>query len=105
MKIIISKLENEKEKLLTRISNTDISIKEKDKRLTNYEKILKQKDELIAKYENELKTKSCNYSELEAMNKELCQKLEMYIIENSGKSKVIEERNEEIKKLKKMIPK
>ena len=103
MKLIISKLENEKEKLLTRISNLEMSMKEKDKRANNYEKLLKQKEELISQLEKELNLKSVNYSELETMNKELCQKLEMYIIENSGKSKVIEERNEEIKKLKKML--
>lgn len=103
LKMLIAKLENENDKLILKITNLEAIIKEKDKKIFLYQKTITDKDKLIIQMENEYRIKYARFVELEATNKELINKVEMYIIENNGKSKVIEERNEEIKKLKQML--
>ena len=103
LKMLIAKLENENDKLILKITNLETIIKEKDKKIFLYQKTITDKDKLIIQMENEYRIKYAHFVELEATNKELINKVEMYIIENNGKSKVIEERNEEIKKLKQML--
>ena len=115
----ISKLELEKSKLIFQIDNYDRYIKE-NKKVTKEENILR---------EITLKIESVNYEKnqleffilpqmKEDINKfklensvllrriaDVQEKLDQYIIENSGMRKIIEERNEEIKNLKEELMK
>ena len=91
-KIELTKLEKEKQKMLTQINNYEINFKARS-----------EKEKIISDLKIEIKESKSNLSEIETDNKALKQQLEMYIIENNGKSKIIEERNEEIKKYKEIV--
>jgi N-terminal acetyltransferase B complex non-catalytic subunit len=102
-KIELTKLENEKQKMLTQINNYEINFKARSKELKILKEEIKEKEKIISDLKIEIKESKSNLSEIEADNKALKQQLEMYIIENNGKSKIIEERNEEIKKYKEIV--
>jgi chromosome segregation ATPase len=103
----IKKLENnlkEKELKIKNYSNNKNKIDEKinkyEELIKKYEDEIKNKENEILKLKNELKNKILNYEQLNCNYHEIKNQLNMYIIENNGKSKIIEERNEEINKLK-----
>ena len=102
-KIELSKLENEKQKMLTQINNYEINFKARSKENKILKDEIKEKEKLITELKKEIRENKIKISELENDNKVLKQQLEMYIIENNGKSKIIEERNEEIKKYKEIL--
>ena len=104
-KIELSKLENEKQKMLTQINNYEINFKARSKENKILKDELKEKEKIITELKKVINENKITISELENDNKVLKQQLEMYIIENNGKSKIIEERNEEIKKYKEIIDK
>ena len=85
--------------MLRQINNYELNFKVRRKE----NKILKEKEKIITELKKVINENKITISELENDNKVLKQQLEMYIIENNGKSKIIEERNEEIKKYKEIV--
>jgi len=101
----ISKIEKGKQKLEVQISSYDINFKKQNNEITKLKNELSLALKKIDKLKNEIKLNGNDKYELDDMNKKLKKQLEMYKIENNGKSKVIEERNNEISKLKELLNK
>ena len=101
----ISKIEKEKQKMKVQISNYDINFKKQNNEITKLKNELSEANKKLNKLNNEARWNHNDKYELNDMNKKLKKQLEMYIIENNGKSKVIEERNNEITKLKELLHK
>ena len=85
------------------ISNYDINFKKQNNEISRLKNELKEANKKMDKLKNEVRWNDNDKSELDDMNKKLKRQLEMYIVENNGKSKVIEERNNEISKLKELL--
>ena len=101
----ILKIEKEKQKMKVQISNYDINFKKQNNEITRLKNELSEANKKLNKLNNEIRWNNNDKHEMNDMNKKLKKQLEMYIIENSGKSKVIEERNNEITKLKELLSK
>ena len=101
----ISKIEKGKQKLEVQISSYDINFKKQNNEITKLKNELSLALKKFDKLKNEIKLNANDKYELDDMNKKLKKLLEMYKIENNGKSKVIEERNNEISKLKELLNK
>ena len=101
----ISKLEKEKQKMKVQLSNYDINFKKQNNEITKLKNEIAENNKKINKLNNEARWNHNDKHELNDLNKKLKKQLEMYIIENNGKSKVIEERNNEITKLKELLNK
>ena len=101
----ISKIEKGKQKLEVQISSYDINFKKQNNEITKLKNELSLALKKVDKLKNEIKLNANDKYELDDMNKKLKKQLEMYKIENNGKSKVIEERNNEISKLKELLNK
>ena len=101
----ISKIEKEKQKMKVQISNYDINFKKQNNEITKLKNELVEANKKLNKLNNEVRWNHNDKYELNDMNKKLKKQLEMYIIENNGKSKVIEERNNEIIQLKELLNK
>ena len=101
----ISKIEKGKQKLEVQISSYDINFKKQNNEITKLKNELSMALKKVDKLKNEIKLNANDKYELDDMNKKLKKQLEMYKIENNGKSKVIEERNNEISKLKELLNK
>ena len=101
----ISKIEKEKQKMKVQISNYDINFKKQNNEITKLKNEISEANKKLNKLNNEARWNHNEKYELNDMNKKLKKQLEMYIIENNGKSKVIEERNNEITKLKELLHK
>ena len=101
----ISKIEKGKQKLEVQISSYDINFKKQNNEITKLKNELSLALKKVDKLKNEIKLNGNDKYELDDMNKKLKKQLEMYKIENNGKSKVIEERNNEISKLKELLNK
>ena len=99
----ISKIEKEKQKMKVQISNYDINFQKQNNEITKLKNELSEANKKLNKLNNEVRWNHNDKYELNDMNKKLKKQLEMYIIENNGKSKVIEERNNEISKLKEIL--
>ena len=99
----IAKIEKGRQKMEVQISNYDINFKKQNNEITKLKNELMQAHKKMDKLKKEVKWNDNDKSELDDMNKKLKRQLEMYIIENNGKSKVIEERNNEISKLKELL--
>ena len=99
----ISKIEKEKQKMKVQISNYDINFQKQNNEITKLKNELSEANKKLNKLNNEVRWNHNDKYELNDMNKKLKKQLEMYIIENNGKSKVIEERNDEISKLKEIL--
>ena len=99
----ISKIEKGKQKMEVQLSNYDIHFKKQNNEINKLKNELKEANKKFDKLKNEIRWNDNDKSELDDMNKKLKKQLEMYIIENNGKSKVIEERNNEITKLKELL--
>ena len=99
----IYKIEKGKQKMEVQLSNYDINFKKQNNEITKLKNELKEAYKKLDKLKNEARWNDNDKSELDDMNKKLKKQLEMYIIENNGKSKVIEERNNEISKLKELL--
>ena len=99
----IYKIEKGKQKMEVQLSNYDINFKKQNNEITKLKNELKESYKKLDKLKNEVRWNDNDKSELDDMNKKLKKQLEMYIIENNGKSKVIEERNDEISKLKELL--
>ena len=87
------------------ISSYDINFKKQNNEITKLKNELSLALKKVDKLKNEIRLNGNDKYELDDMNKKLKKQLEMYIIENNGKSKVIEERNNEISKLKELLNK
>ena len=87
------------------ISNYDINFKKQNNEITKLKNELVEANKKLNKLNNEVRWNHNDKYELNDMNKKLKKQLEMYIIENNGKSKVIEERNNEIIQLKELLNK
>ena len=101
----ISKIEKGKQKLEVQISSYDLNFKKQNNEITKLKNELSLALKKVDKLKNEIRLNGNDKYELDDMNKKLKKQLEMYIIENNGKSKVIEERNNEISKLKELLNK
>ena len=101
----ISKIEKGKQKLEVQISSYDINFKKQNNEISKLKNELSAALKKVDKLKNEIKLNGNDKYELDDMNKKLKKQLEMYKIENNGKSKVIEERNNEISKLKELLNK
>ena len=101
----ISKIEKGKQKLEVQISSYDINFKKQNNEIIKLKNELSLALKKVDKLKNEIRLNGNDKYELDDMNKKLKKQLEMYIIENNGKSKVIEERNNEISKLKELLNK
>ena len=101
----ISKIEKGKQKLEVQISSYDINFKKQNNEITKLKNELSLALKKVDKLKNEIRLNGNDKYDLDDMNKKLKKQLEMYIIENNGKSKVIEERNNEITKLKELLNK
>jgi exonuclease SbcC len=99
----ISKIEKGKQKLEVQLSNYDIHFKKQKNEIIKLKNELMETNKKLDKLKNENRWNENDKSDLDDMNKKLKKQLEMYIIENNGKSKVIEERNDEISKLKELL--
>ncbi len=99
----ILKIEKGKQKLEVQISNYDIHFKKQKNEINKLKNELLEANKKLNKLKNEYKWNENDKSDLDDLNKKLKRQLEMYIIENNGKSKVIEERNNEISKLKELL--
>jgi hypothetical protein len=99
----ICKIEKVKQKMEVQISNYDINFKKQNNEISKLKNEIKEANKKLDKLKNEVRWNDNDKSELDDMNKKLKRQLEMYIIENNGKSKVIEERNNEISKLKELL--
>ena len=99
----LSKMEKEKQKMNVKISNYDINFQKQKNEITKLKNELSEANKKLNKLNNEARWNHNDKYELDNMNKKLKKQLEMYIIENNGKSKVIEERNNEITKLKELL--
>ena len=99
----IAKIEKGKQKMEVQISNYDINFKKQNNEIIKLKNELREAHLKMDKLKKEVKWNDNDKSELDDMNKKLKRQLEMYIIENNGKSKVIEERNNEISKLKELL--
>ena len=99
----ISQIEKEKQKMKVQISNYDINFQKQNNEITKLKNELSEANKKLNKLNNEVRWNHNDKYELNDMNKKLKKQLEMYIIENNGKSKVIEERNDEISKLKEIL--
>ena len=99
----ISKIEKGKQKLEVQLSNYDIHFKKQKNEIIKLKNELMETNKKLDKLKNENRWNENDKSDLDDMNKKLKKQLEMYIIENNGKSKVIEERNNEISKLKELL--
>jgi hypothetical protein len=91
--------------LEVQISSYDINFKKQNNEITKLKNELSLALKKVDKLKNEIKLNANDKYELDDMNKKLKKQLEMYKIENNGKSKVIEERNNEISKLKELLNK
>lgn len=103
LKDIINRLEVEKDKMNIKLTNYEHFFKELKAKVTLLESELNENmtKAQVLKKENEELIKSNKKQNQDI--KDLQQKVDMYIIENSGKSKIIEERNDEIKQLKSQV--
>ena len=99
----LSQMEKEKQKMRVKISNYDINFKKLNNEIMRLKNELSESNRALNKLTNEARWNHNDKYELDNMNKKLKKQLEMYIIENNGKSKVIEERNNEITKLKELL--
>ena len=99
----LSQMEKEKQKMKVKISNYDINFKKLNNEIIKLKSELSEANKARNKLTNEARWNHNDKYELDNMNKKLKKQLEMYIIENNGKSKVIEERNNEITKLKELL--
>ena len=99
----LSQMEKEKQKMKVKISNYDINFKKLNNEITLLKTELSEANKTLNKLNSEARFNYNDKYELDNMNKKLKKQLEMYIIENNGKSKVIEERNNEITKLKELL--